>query len=114
MKHSKLLIIVLVAFVAALGILKVGFGTKAQLKELTNSSVKVDIKPAQQAELIIKAEDPIRKELDISSEETVFSLLQKSGVEFEYENYESGAFITSIEEVSTPTKSWFYYVNGKL
>lgn len=111
MKNTKLLILILVAALAGLGILKVGFDVQRQTEELMSTPV---VKIQAQAKLIIDKEDPIEKQIDIQSGQTVFDLLEKSGVGFDYENYESGVFITSIEGISGPTKDWMYYVNKKL
>jgi|SRR6056297_3545781 len=114
MKYNKILILVLIAVLAGVGILKVGLDTKRDIKDLKSNAVTVTSPKLIQAELIIEKEDPIEGKVKIRSGGTVFDLLQKSGVEFEYEQYDSGAFITSIEGVSNPTKNWMYYVNEKL
>lgn len=112
---NKLLILILVAIFVGLGILKVGFDTQAQIGELAQvSQIEFESQATSQATLIIDKEDSIEKEVSIEAEQTVFGLLKKSGVEFDYEDYESGAFITSIEGISDPVKNWTYYVNGKL
>lgn len=107
---KKLLVFVTVAVLTGVGLLAAAFNTQADLKRLESSSVRVKA----QAKLIVDLENSIEKEVNISPGQTVFDLLKESGAEFDYENYESGVFITSIEGVSDPTKHWMYYVNGKL
>lgn len=108
---SKLLILILVAVLAGLGILKVGFDTRAQIGEVAQVP---QIEIESRVTLVIDKESPIEKEVDINPGDTVFDLLEEGELEFDYEEYESGVFITSIEGVSSPNKNWMYYVNGKL
>lgn len=107
---KKLLVFVTAAVLVGGGLLAAAFNTQADLRELGSSSVRVEAR----AELIIDLENSIEKEVNLGPGQTVFDLLKEGGVEFNYENYESGVFITSIEGVSEPTKHWMYYVNGKL
>ncbi|MEF8846818.1 MAG: DUF4430 domain-containing protein [Candidatus Paceibacterota bacterium] len=119
MKYGKILILVLIAFLVGVVILRVGTDTQMDIKNLRKSS-SVTVKPPQaqseliQAKLIIEKESPIEKKVEIKPNKSVFDLLQKSNIQFEYEQYDSGAFITSIEGISEPTKNWMYYVNNKL
>lgn len=116
MKYKKLLILVLIAILAGFGIFKAGNVAEKEIGQLRKTT---DFKQEKKAELIsiklvIDKEQPIGKEVKVKPNGTVFDLLQKSGVQFEFEEYDSGIFITSIEGISNPTKSWMYYVNEKL
>lgn len=115
-KNSKLLILLLVSIVAAFGILKAGNVAQKDISQLRGAT---SFKQENKAELIsiqliIDKEQPIEKKVEIKPNGTVFDLLQKSGVQFEFEEYDSGVLVTSIEGISSPTKSWMYYVNEKL
>lgn len=116
MKYKKLLILVLIAILAGFGIFKAGNVAEKEIGQLRKTT---DFKQEKKAELIsiklvIDKEQPIGKEVKVKPNGTVFDSLQKSGVQFEFEEYDSGIFITSIEGISNPTKSWMYYVNEKL
>lgn len=116
MKYKKLLILVLIAILAGFGIFKAGNVAEKEIGQLRKTT---DFKQEKKAELIsiklvIDKEQPIEKEVKVKPNGTVFDSLQKSGVQFEFEEYDSGIFITSIEGISNPTKSWMYYVNEKL
>lgn len=112
MDYSKILILVLVAVLAGFGLLRITFDTQ---KEIDGLAKIPEVETQQeQVKLIIDGEDPIEKQVKINSGQTVFDVLERSGVEFDYEEYESGIFIRSIEGVSGPVKHWTYYVNKKL
>lgn len=114
-KNKKLLILVLIAVLVGFGIFKIGNIVQKDIDELSKIiEVQSESSPVESAQLIIDKDNLIEKKVKIKPNGTVFDLLQNSEVRFDYEEYDSGIFITSIEGISNPTQSWLYYVNEKL
>lgn len=89
-------------------------GTK--LKKSSNQS-EVEKLKKDVSYLIIKNGDSVQQfKLELESEDTVFNLLQKSGVSFDYTKYKTGIFIDSIKGIKNSKgedKYWIFYVNNQ-
>lgn len=73
---------------------------------------------SQTATLIVDFGDENVKslELPVLGESFVFDLLQRSGLQFEFKEYDIGVFIEAIEGVKNgaDNKYWLYYVNEEM
>lgn len=112
MKNNKLLVLILVSVLIGLGLLRVGFDAQTEIEKLNDFS---NLPSARRAQLVIEqGTTTIEQELKVQPGDTVFDLLNESGIKFSYKEYENGALVTSISGLPNTSKSWMYYVNGEM
>jgi len=95
-----------------------GQSTQLEIQRLTSGiPFQLSERIERTATLTIEREDEINQfELVVERDNSVFDLLEKADLAFDYEEYEVGAFISSIEGIENNTdenKFWIYYVNGE-
>jgi hypothetical protein len=111
-KDIKLLIITLIVIVSGIFVGTLVFNQK-KLEENVQKE-----KFVEKIDLLIDYGENVSKtfKLEFKQDNTVFDLLQKTGLDLKYTEYETGVFIEEISGLKNGKNNryWLYYINNEM